>query len=173
MSLADNSCPVMPDAVLCCAVLCCAVLCCAVPCPCCAVLCCAVLCCAVLCCAVLCCAVLCCAVLCLCVLSDGCCSVWVRVPGELRFKLGCVAPLLHPPLRASGTQVGGGTRDTDTCAPPWGAISFTLASISSLILYPPFPYPLPDLLTPPPPPPPPPRCKCISCEVGTRGSRAP
>jgi hypothetical protein len=38
---------------------------------------------------------------------DGGLSVWVRVPGELRYKLGCVAPLLHPPLRATGTQVRG------------------------------------------------------------------
>jgi hypothetical protein len=39
--------------------------------------------------------------------ADGSLSVWVRVPGELRFKLGCVSPLLHPPLRAAGTQVRG------------------------------------------------------------------
>lgn len=38
---------------------------------------------------------------------DGGLSVWVRVPGELRFKLGCVATLLPPPLlRSSGPQVG-------------------------------------------------------------------
>lgn len=37
--------------------------------------------------------------------ADGGLSVWVRIPGELNFKLGCVAPLLQPPLRASGPQV--------------------------------------------------------------------
>mgnify|MGYP001807208971 CR=1 FL=1 len=37
--------------------------------------------------------------------ADGGLSVWVRVPGELNFKLGCVAPLLQPPLRALGPQV--------------------------------------------------------------------
>lgn len=38
-------------------------------------------------------------------LADGALSVWVRVPGELRFKLGSLSRLVPPPLRASGSQV--------------------------------------------------------------------
>eukprot|EP00878_Enallax_costatus_P028496 GHUV01030783.1.p1 GENE.GHUV01030783.1~~GHUV01030783.1.p1 ORF type:complete len:625 (+),score=177.47 GHUV01030783.1:478-2352(+) len=36
---------------------------------------------------------------------DGSLSVWVRMPGELRFKLGSITKLIPPPIKGASTQV--------------------------------------------------------------------
>jgi len=57
-----------------------------------------------------------------CLHVDGGLSVWVRQPGELRFKLGSLTRLMPSPIKGAGNQVRLGNDDGCAAVPmPDGA----------------------------------------------------